>query len=82
MFCLNSPEKGKRKLAGKRFAHENALLCKDFDLIKANHNGGSFFFIIQRLFTKNDFAITSWKATAKERNLLLKKMLKVNRRKD
>ena len=38
MFCLNSPEKEKRKLAGKRFAHEKALLCKDFDLIKANHN--------------------------------------------
>ena len=38
MFCLNSPAKGKRKLAGKRFAHEKALLCKDFDLIKANHN--------------------------------------------
>ena len=83
MFCLNSPEKGKRKLAGKRFAHEKALLCKDFDLIKANHNGWIvFLYIIQRLLTKNDFAITSWKAAAKERNLLLKKMLKVNRRKD
>ena len=38
MFCLNSPEKGKRKLAGKRFAHEKALLCKYVDLIEANHN--------------------------------------------
>ena len=38
MFCLNSPEKGNRKLVGKRFAHEKVLLCKDFDLIKANHN--------------------------------------------
>ena len=73
MFCLNSPEKGKRKLAGKRFAHKKALLCKDFDLIKSNHKGWIVFLIIQRLLTKNDFAITSWKATAKERNLLLKR---------
>ena len=31
------------------------------------------FFIIQRLLTKNDFAITLWKAAAKERNLLLQR---------
>ena len=43
--------------------------------------GGSFFYY-SGLLAKNDFVTTSWKATAKERNLLLKKMLKVSRRKD
>ena len=46
MFCLNSLEKGKRKLARKRFAHEKALLCKDFNLIKANHNQSTWVVIL------------------------------------
>ena len=38
LFKLTSEKKAKVTCSRERFAHENARLCEDFDLIKTNHN--------------------------------------------